>query len=122
MLENARVLLVEDDPLVSETISAIIQEAGGQVAGSAASVADARALMSGAGFDVALLDVNLTDGEATPVLEGLMARQIPVVIYTGADLPVGVEARHPDLRVLRKPAIKARLIAELRRATGEIVP
>jgi hypothetical protein len=67
-----------------------------------------------------LLDVNLNDGHILPLLESLEARSIPAVVYSGSELPAVLQARHPDLRVLRKPVIKARLIAELRRALGKL--
>lgn len=119
MLSGCRVLLVEDDPLVTETISALIEDAEGIVVGPAMSVADARrTLKSGVAFDVAVLDMNVGDGEVTPVLEGLRARRVPIVIYSGAEVPEGVRKRHPDLISLRKPVTRARLIAELKRARG----
>ena len=73
-------------------------------------------MKGGTAVDAALLDVNLTDGEVTPVLEALRARRMPVVIYTGGSLPKGVLHRHPDLIALSKPIMSARLIGELRRA------
>jgi hypothetical protein len=64
-----------------------------------------------------LIDVNLADGEATPLLEGLQARRIPVVVYTGGIVPTALQKRHPGLRVLKKPVVRARLVAELRIAS-----
>ena len=118
MLNGRRVLLVEDDPLVVDTIRDMVQEAGGELAASAATISEARRLLrADAAFDVALLDVNLADGEGTPLIDGLKARRIPVVVYTGGALPAALQQRHPGLRVLSKPVIRARLIAELRSAS-----
>jgi DNA-binding NtrC family response regulator len=122
MLSGCRVLLVEDDPLVNETISALIADAEGVVVGPATSLAEARrALKSGVPFDVAVLDMNVGDGEVTPVLEGLRARRVPIVIYSGGDVPEAVRKRHPDLISLRKPVTRARLLAELKRARGLVL-
>jgi len=118
VLNGRRVLLVEDDPLVVETIRDMVGEAGGEVAASPATMAEARRLLrADAVFDVALLDVNLADGEVTPLLEALQTRRVPVVVFSGGELPPTLLKRHPTLRVLRKPVIKARLVAELRTAS-----
>ena len=119
MLGGASVLLVEDDPLVAETMRAMIEEGEGSVAAAAESTSAARQLLkAGTRFDVALLDVNLGDGTVTPLLESLRSREVPTVVYTGGDLPASLSSRHPELRVLRKPVVKARLVGELRRAMG----
>jgi CheY-like chemotaxis protein len=118
VLNGRRVLLVEDDPLVVETIRDMVEEAGGELAASPATMAEARRLLrADAAFDVALLDVNLADGEVTPLLEALQTRRVPVVVFSGGELPANLRKRHPTLRVLRKPVIKARLVAELRTAS-----
>lgn len=120
MLNGCRVLVVEDDPLVMETLCAIITDAEGIVVGSAATVAEARAsLNSGQVIDVGLLDVNIAGCQITPVLEGLAARGIPLVVYTGAEVPDGVRQRHPGLVSLRKPVARARLVAELKRVRAQ---
>jgi DNA-binding NtrC family response regulator len=121
LLDGKRILLVEDDSLIVETVRDMVEEVGGELAASAPTISEARRLVkSGATFDVALIDVNLADGEATPLLEGLQARGIPVVVYTGGVVPAALQERHPGLRVLRKPVIRARLIAELRAAAGRV--
>ncbi len=116
MLDGARVLVVEDDPLVAETLSDLVEASGGKVVGPMVSMWEVTRNMPTLWADVAILDLNVTDGEITPVLERLIARQVPVVVYTGADLPPEVRSRHPDLVSLRKPVQPARLVGELRRA------
>ena len=121
MLDGKRILLVEDDSLIVEIVRDMVEDVGGELAATAPTIAEARRLVkSGATFDVALIDVNLGDGEATPLLAGLQARSIPVVVYTGGVVPAALQERHPGLRVLRKPVIRARLIAELRAAAGRV--
>ncbi len=122
MLSGLRVLIVEDEVLLAEDLSAIVTEAEGAVVGPSFTVADARALLkSGTSFDAAVLDVNLSDGTITPVLESLRARRIPTLVYTGGTLPVDVQRRHPDIVTLTKPVQPARLIAEIRRACRRLV-
>jgi len=122
MLNGHRVLVVEDEALVAESISHLLIEAEGVPVGPLSSVAEARQLIKGGTpLDAALLDVNLADGPVTPVLEALNARGIPTLVYTGGSVPEGVRQRHPDLITLSKPVPPARLIAELRRLLGGTV-
>jgi DNA-binding NtrC family response regulator len=119
MLSGCRVLIVEDEPIIASSLGATIKDAGGEVVGPFASASQARAALKGEGvLAAAVLDVNVSDGTCTPVLEALHARRIPILIYTGGVIPGDLQRRHPDLRVLSKPCAPARLVAELRRASG----
>jgi DNA-binding response OmpR family regulator len=116
MLSGLRVLIVEDEPVLSDDLSEIVTAAEGVVVGPVATVKDARALIKDrVVFDVAILDVNLTDGVVTPVLEALRARGVPVLVYTGGAVPEDVRRRHPSLVLLTKPVRPARLTGEIRR-------
>jgi DNA-binding NtrC family response regulator len=120
MLSGCRVLLVEDEALVAEHITDVLTEAEADVVGPLATVAEARQLVrDGVKVTAALLDLNLRDGSATPLIEALTARGIPTVVYTGAGLPDEVRRRHPELVALMKPVPPARLVAEIRRATRD---
>ena len=91
--------------------------------GPAQNIGDARELARTNRIDVALLDVNLSDGEViAPVLEALRARAVPVLIYTGAELPQRLRERHPELRVLQKPLVSARIVGELWKAARRDQP
>ncbi len=114
MLAGCRVLVVEDEALVAEGISELLIDAEGVPVGPVPSVREARQLIKNdPSLDAALLDVNLSDGPMTPVLEALRARGIPTVVYTGGAIPEGVRQRHPDLIALSKPVLPARLIGDL---------
>ena len=122
MLNGVRVLVVEDERLVAEHIADVLEEAEAVVVGPISTGTEARQLVrSGVKIDVAVLDLNLADGSAMPLLEALAARRVPALIYSGAALPDPIRRRHPELVALTKPAAPARLIAELRRATGQLV-
>ena len=119
MLSGSRVLVVEDEALTAEEIRQLLIEAEGVPVGPVSSLSEARRLLKeGAAVDAALLDVNLSDGRITPVLESLNARGVPALVYTGGALAEGVRERHPDLVALSKPVAPARLIGELRRLMG----
>jgi DNA-binding response OmpR family regulator len=80
---NVRVLVVEDEFLIALEISAQLADAGYAVVGPAASVADALALVSNPGCDMALLDVNLGNDLSAPVAAALKALSIPFVVLSG---------------------------------------
>jgi DNA-binding NtrC family response regulator len=122
MLSGLRILVVEDEPLVAEHLADVLTEAEGSVVGPFSRHAEARQLVrNGTKVDVALLDVNVGDGPATPLLEALAARGIPTLVYTGGELPASVRKRHPELTVLAKPVTSARLLSELRRASRRVL-
>ena len=116
LLAGMRVLVVEDDAVVATDLSDVIERADGEVIGPVKSIQEAGHLAKTDAFDVAVLDVNLTDGEVTPILESLRARKIPMLVYTGSGLPEKVARRHPDLTVLAKPVLPARLLGEIVKA------
>src|SRR4028119_19651 len=105
MLNGLRVLVVEDDPTIATDITDLIERAEGQAIGPVGPLRAAKQTVNtDQSIDAAVLDVNLSDGDITPVLESLRARNIGVVVYTGSSgLPSGVGERHPDVVVLQKP-------------------
>jgi len=116
MLTGIRVLIVEDESLVAATLSDAVENAGGEVVAVARTVNEARQLIRMLPFDAAVLDLHLSDGEVTPVLEALHTRRIPTIVYSGGELPERIRARHPELVALRKPVLPGRLVAEILRA------
>jgi DNA-binding response OmpR family regulator len=116
MLSGIRILVVEDEPSVAATLVDVMEDAGGEVIGIARSVREARQMIRTQGFDAAVLDLHLSDGDVTPVLEALQARKAPTVVYSAGELPAHVRQRHPELVALRKPVLPGRLVAEILRA------
>jgi CheY-like chemotaxis protein len=108
MLAGYRVLVVEDESLVAESLSDLLAEAEGVPVGPTRSVSEAQQLIrTNPSLDAALLDLNLPDGLVTPVLEALSARGVPSVVYTGGAVPEDVRQRHPDLIALARQACPA---------------
>lgn len=90
-----------------------IEDAGGEVAGPVASVREALALLESRSVDAAILDVNLADGDVSPLVEHLMGLAVPLVLQTGVGLPAALEARFPALVFQTKPCVAATLVAQL---------
>ncbi len=113
MLNNALILVAEDEPFIALEVALAIKDAGGMVLGPVASVKKAIALIEANAPVAAILDVNLTDGDISPVAELLLSLGIPMVLQSGVGLPTALAARFPDLPVHIKPCVPTELIAQL---------
>jgi DNA-binding response OmpR family regulator len=81
--EPARVIIVEDEPLVAENLRDDLVEAGFEVVGVAPRVESALKLIAGTGFDVAIIDANLAGTSAAPAAAALSARGLPFMVLSG---------------------------------------
>ena len=110
----ARILIVEDNALVALDLSAALEKAGFEVAGPAATVAQAMAVIGGAGCDAAVLDINLRGETSEAAASELKRRGIPFMTLTGY-----ARAQQPslfdDVPAFTKPVPMRLLIEELHR-------
>lgn len=109
-----RILVVEDEALVAMLVEDALADAGYDVLGPAATVAEALALLGRETPDAVVLDLNLAGESSTPVADALAQRGIPYVIATGygaSALPPG----HEQAAVLAKPYDPTELAAVLER-------
>ena len=56
------------------------------------------------GFDVAVLDVRLADGDVFPLADALIARGVPIVFHSGHADKGELEAAYPGAHALPKPS------------------
>jgi CheY-like chemotaxis protein len=112
-LAGLRVLVVEDSWHVSAGLKMLLEAYGATVNGPVATTADAMRLVSESTPDVAIVDINLRDGEMSyGLIDRLRDRGIRVVVLTGyGDVPL--QAGKVAV-VLQKPARDEVLIASLR--------
>ncbi len=113
MLKRQAILVAEDEPYIAINLALAIEDAGGLVIGPAASVEEALDLLDRTEINGAILDVNLADGDITPVVIALAERGVPTILQTGIGLPPGLAAKFPALAVHIKPCSPAHLINEL---------
>ena len=113
---TARVLLVEDDALISSSLSRAVRARGYHVR-TAGTVADALAGIADTAPDLVLLDLGLPDGDGEDVC-ALLAREhprVPVIVLTArgeeADVVLGLEMGAVDYVV--KPFRLAELLARI---------
>ncbi|MBB5866448.1 response regulator [Xanthomonas sp. 3058] len=86
LLRGRRILVVEDDYLLAESLSDLLTEAGVRVIGPVGNVPEALSLVaSGYALDGALLDVNVRGQLVFPVADALIARGVPFSFCSGYD-------------------------------------
>lgn len=109
-LKGKRVLVIEDEPLVSMEIEACLSEAGAAIVGPAGTVARALQLIESETFDGAFVDANLGGETADEIATALAAKGIPFLFLTG----YGREALPGAFRetaVIEKPYTREQLVA-----------
>jgi CheY-like chemotaxis protein len=112
-----RILVVEDELMISMLVEDMLTELGHKVAGIAASVEEATRLANQGDFDGALLDVNLNGKTIDAVAETLMRRDIPFVFTTGYGQQ-GIPDAYRDWPALQKPYQTQQLGQALARAVA----
>jgi CheY-like chemotaxis protein len=84
-IPRLKVLVVEDEPLLAMELEGHLRELGQEVIGLAEDAEQALALASGAGPELALVDLNLRDGLTGPqIARALMERYGTVVVFVTA--------------------------------------
>jgi len=79
----ARILIVEDEPLIAMMLQDWLGEMGYEAVGPAGSVEDAIAMIDGSRPDAALLDLHLRGVHAVAVVEHLRTAGVPFAVATG---------------------------------------
>ena len=116
-LSSRRVFVMEDDGLLAMHISDTLDELGHTVIGPFRIVQDALAVIEREAIDVALLDVNLGNGETSyPVAQSLRGRGVPFAFLTGYG-ESGLIKPFQGCPVISKPIDEAHLVRTLRELT-----
>lgn len=103
MTSPPAILVVEDEPLIGMMLEDFLEALGYRLAGMADAVADALSIVHAGGFDAALIDINLRDGEPSwPVADALSSAGIPFAIATGGSND-SVPPHYAHVPVLTKP-------------------
>ena len=112
-----RLLVIEDEPRISEILKSGLQRAGFAV-DMVGRCADARAALALAPYDAAILDLGLPDGDGIDLLADLRATHngIPVLVLTARDAVedkvAGLDAGADDYLI--KPFATVELIARVK--------
>ena len=116
-LAGCRVLVVEDEALVSMLLEDMLDDLGCRVLGPMTRVRESLAFVTdpATDIDVAILDVNVAGELSFPIAAALDAQGVPFVLATGYD-DAGIDERWRDRPILRKPFLASELEAMLKRA------
>lgn len=104
VLKGARILVLEDETLVSMMIEDMLGDLGCEVVGPFARISEALDWVAAGeeSVDLALLDVNVGGARSFPVAEALSVTNTPFVFTTGYD-DAGMPEAWRGRPALRKP-------------------
>jgi CheY-like chemotaxis protein len=114
-LAGRRVLVIEDESMVTMLLQDTLADIGCEVVGLASRFKDAMEKATSLSFDVAILDVNLNGHQTFPIAEALARRGSAFVFASG----YGVASLPASLRltpILQKPFQQPELERALREA------
>lgn len=117
-LSSLKVLVVEDEALVSMLVEDMLTDLGCTIVGPAAEIEEALRLAGSAEIDAALLDVNLGGRPIFPVADALKARGVPFAFASGYG-EAGLTEDHRGATVLQKPFREADLRRVLEGLVGQ---
>ena len=113
-MRSRRVLVVEDDALVSMAIEAELADAGHAVVGPFGCRAEALAsLLADRPPDAAVLDLRLRDGTCLDLARALRRLGVPFLVYTGSVASAQSSPALEGAPRIEKPAQTGRLAATL---------
>jgi DNA-binding response OmpR family regulator len=82
-LHKARILIVEDEPMLAYALEELLIEAGFEIAGVAGRLETALAIIGDRDCDAAIVDANLAGVSAGPAASALTAQAIPFIVVSG---------------------------------------
>jgi DNA-binding response OmpR family regulator len=98
----ARILVLDDEPMIAMMIEDWLLELNHQVVGPASTVAQALALIESSVPDAAILDVSIAGGHSFPVADVLRRGGVRYAFLTGHGAG-SIDAAHADAPLLTKP-------------------
>jgi DNA-binding NtrC family response regulator len=117
MLQDKKILIVEDEFLIALELEKILLDAGASVIGPACTASKALEIIEHRLPDFAILDFRLGSGTSLPIAARLRSLAIPFLIHTGQGDLSEVTATWPDVTILHKP-VPAELLV---RTVGRLI-
>jgi PAS domain S-box-containing protein len=111
-LSGRRMIIIEDEPLVTMDLESILTAAGCSVVGSAGTIDLAKRLVEHIECDAAILDMNLAGEHVDELATDLTRKHIPFVFVTGYGQD-GLSGKFRHAIVLKKPVSRDQLLATL---------
>jgi putative nucleotidyltransferase with HDIG domain len=115
-----RILVLEDEASIQSLVRAMLKVRGFEC-DCAGSIADARALIQHARYDIVLVDVNLPDGSGLQLVEESGAGEMLVIVMTGSnDIQTAVQAiRNGAIDFITKPFTVGQFLQRVDKALEE---
>ena len=110
---EAKVLIVEDEPIVALEIENILRQAGFEIVGCVGSLNKALAALKNTDCDLAILDANLRGDNAAPLAMALRERGRPFLFVSGYERAYLPDA-FLDVPLLPKPFEPSELITAVK--------
>jgi CheY-like chemotaxis protein len=102
LLNDRRILVVEDEYFVADDIARALAISGAVVVGPVPTRQEALRLLASERIDAAVLDINLRGEMVYPVADALRERGVPFVFATGYDR-AAIQAGYRDVPRWEKP-------------------
>ena len=110
---RARILIVEDEPMIAFTLEELLVIAGFDIAGVAGRLPAALEFIAAGGCDAAILDANLAGTSSAPAAVALTALGIPFIVVSGYSAAQHQETAFAGAPRLQKPCDIDQLVAVL---------
>jgi DNA-binding response OmpR family regulator len=110
---EARILIIEDEPMLAYALEEVLVEAGFEITGVVGRLERALTMIAIGDCDAAIVDANLAGVSAVPAASALAARAIPFLVVSGYS-PDQQQGAFSGAPFVQKPCRPDELIAALR--------
>lgn len=111
--QAARILIIEDEPMLALGLEDLLVESGFKVAGVAGKLSNALAIIGLGKCDAAIVDANLAGVSASPAGAALTANGLPFIVLSGYSAEQHCGAFPGATLFLQKPCVDERIIEAL---------
>jgi two-component system, chemotaxis family, sensor kinase Cph1 len=118
-MSKKRALVAEDSSYILFGLEILLEHAGVEIVGAAATVAGLRRLIETMPADIAILDVNLSGEMVFPAADLLIERGVPVIFTTGYAPAKIFPPRFMSLPILQKPYDADQFVSLVKKALAE---
>lgn len=105
-----RILVAEDETVVAFDLCDTVEEAGFEVEGPHAGVGSAMLALQRDRPDLAILDLDLKDGDMVQFASKLAAEHVPIIFHTNGKVGPDMAEQFPQATLLAKPCPPSQMI------------
>lgn len=116
---SQKILVAEDEMIVAFDLCDTMEEAGFEVEGPHAGISSAMLAFQKEKPDLAILDIDLCDGNVFALARVLHEERIPIIFHSGRYSSKQVAAHFPAARTLQKPCPPSDVIAAVKEVLQE---